>query len=58
VLVNFTALVAVNNTLVVVLAGCAHAAASWPCDSLLVSLDIVFYVCLVSCLLYIVYAII
>jgi len=36
---NFTALVAVNNTLVVTLARHAHAASSWPCDSLLVSLD-------------------
>jgi len=36
---NFTVLVAVNNTLVVALAGCARAASSWACDSLLVSLD-------------------
>jgi len=39
VLGNFTALVAVNNTPVVVLPGYAHAASSWPCDSLPVSLD-------------------
>ena len=35
---NFTALVPVNNTPVVTLAGHAHAA-SWPHDSLSVSLD-------------------
>jgi len=40
VLGNFTALVAVNNTPVVALAGHAYAASSWPCDSLPVSLDI------------------
>jgi len=34
-------LVAVNNTLVVALAGRAHAASSWLCDSLPVSLDLV-----------------
>jgi len=39
VLGNFTALVTVNNTPVVTLAGRAHAASSWPCDSLPVSLD-------------------
>jgi len=33
-------LVAVNNTPVVALAGRAHAASSWPCDSLPVSLDL------------------
>jgi len=38
---NFTALVAVNNTPVVALAGRVHAASSWPCDSLPVSLDII-----------------
>jgi len=37
---NFTALVAVNNTPVVALAGRVHADSSWPCDSLPVSLDI------------------
>ena len=42
---NFTALVAVNNTPVVVLAGRAHAA-SWPCDSLPVNLDVCMYVCM------------
>jgi len=36
---NFTALGAVSNTSVVALAGFAHAASSWPCDSLPVSLD-------------------
>jgi len=36
---NFTALVPVNNTPVVTFAGRAHAA-SWPRDSLPVSLDI------------------
>jgi len=40
---NFTAFIAVNNTLVVVSAGCAHAASSWPCDSLPMSLDIYTY---------------
>jgi len=39
VLGNFTALVTVNNPPEVVLAGLAHAASSWPCDSLPVSLD-------------------
>jgi len=34
-------LVAVNNTLVVTSAGRAHAASSWPCYSLPVSLDII-----------------
>jgi len=37
VLVNFTALVPVNNTPVVCQLG---AASSWPCDSLPVSLDV------------------
>jgi len=36
---NFTVLVAINNTPVVVSAGCAHTASSWACDSLPVSLD-------------------
>jgi len=39
VLGNFTALVAVNNTLVVVSAGHAYAAASWLCNSVPVSID-------------------
>jgi len=39
VLGNFTALVAVNNTPVVASAEHVHAASSWPCDSLPVSLD-------------------
>ena len=52
---NFTALVAVNNTLVVMLAGRAHAASSWPCNSLLVSLDmhvgyISIYVSIYTCI--------
>jgi len=42
-------LVAVNNTPVVVLAGCAlaghaHTTSSWSCDSLQVSLDIYIYI--------------
>jgi len=37
-------LVAVNNTPVVTLAGHAHAASSWPCDSLLVSLDLAVFI--------------
>jgi len=45
---NFTVLVPVNNTPVVVLAGHAHAASSWPRDSLPVSLDIVEVVMQVS----------
>jgi len=40
---NFTALVAVNNIPVVMSAGCVHAASSWPCNSLPVSLDIYTY---------------
>jgi len=36
---NFTALVPVNNTLVITLAGSTHAASSWPRNSLPVSLD-------------------
>jgi len=36
---NFTALVPVNNTPVVMLAGHVHAASSWPRNSLSVSLD-------------------
>jgi len=44
---NFIALVAVNNTPVFALAGRTHAASSWPCDLLLVSLDALF-----SCLFF------
>jgi len=40
---NFTALVPVNNTPVVALAGRTHAASSWSRDSLPVSLDLLRY---------------
>jgi len=46
VLGNFTALVPVNNTPVVVLAGHAHTASSWPRNSLPVSLDACMHVCM------------
>jgi len=43
-------LVAVNNIPVVALAGRAHAASSWPRDSLPVSLDIKFMIAMDICI--------
>jgi len=48
VLGNFTALILVNNTPVVTLAGHVHATSSWPRDSLPVSLDNINYGLFVS----------